>query len=147
MTEKPNATVQLTCDTCGKTVKPAYQDDAKTQWYKCENGHTTARPRRKQLDEIEAFQSKFCEAIFQADQQRLQILGPLSLDPRIEERLITDIDRTVKNDNHVTAAVFHIALSAYLEPGNLALKGASGAGKSYNMHAITWRFPRRNPLK
>jgi len=131
MTETPNATVSLTCDTCGKTVKPAYQDDAQTQWYKCENGHTTARPKRKQLDEIEAFQTKFCEAIFQADQQRLQILGPLSLDPRIEERLITDIDRTVKNDNHVTAAVFHIALSAYLEPGNLALKGASGAGKSY----------------
>ena len=130
MTEAPNATVLLICDTCGKAAKPAYQDDAKTQWYKCENGHTTARPKRKQIDEIEAFQAKFCEAIFQADQQRLQILVPLSQDPKLEERLRADLNRTVKNDNHVTSAVFHIALSAYIEPGNLALKGASGDRKS-----------------
>ena len=144
MTETQNTAVLLTCDTCGKTVKPSYQDDAQTQWYKCENGHTTARPRRKQLDEIEAFQAKFCEAIFQAEQQRLQILVPLSQDPKLEERLRVDLNRTVKNDNHVTSAVFYIALSAYLDSGNLALKGVSGAGKSYGTTETLLYFPKED---
>ncbi len=48
MTEQPIKPIAiLLCDICGKPVKEDYKDDIKTQWYKCENGHETSNPIRK----------------------------------------------------------------------------------------------------
>jgi putative DNA primase/helicase len=46
--EKPIGDITIfICDTCGEPTVPSYIDDVKTQWYKCEKGHTTSTPMKK----------------------------------------------------------------------------------------------------
>ena len=62
---------------------------------------------------------------------QIEDLQKLALNPKIEDVLLTDIHRTIKNNNVVVADTFHAALSAYFDPFNLAHKAKSGAGKTY----------------
>lgn len=56
-----------------------------------------------------------------------------SKNPDIEELLLEQVHQTVsKFDDHIVRAVFHVGLSTYFKPLNLALKADSGSGKSYS---------------
>jgi P4 family phage/plasmid primase-like protien len=62
MTEPPQPKFLLLCPTCDKPVSEYYKDDIQT-WYVCGDGHLTANPIKKELDEAEQFQIAFCERI------------------------------------------------------------------------------------
>jgi hypothetical protein len=51
----------------------------------------------------------------------------------VEELLMIQAHTTIsKYDDHIIRAVFHVGLSTYFKPLNLALKADSGSGKSYS---------------
>jgi len=126
------------CPTCGKELKPHYKDDIETQWYVCENGHQTANPIEKELDELETFQKSFCERVEKFDQEARSIWQS----PDLLAYIFTDLNRRVKYDKITKVSVFFSGLSAYLpEPLNLFEKGSSGVGKTYNAIQTLAYFP------
>lgn len=76
--------------------------------------------------------------------ENLDSLKQLAADPNNTEIFLADINRTVKNDNHVILSVFYSGLSAYIEALNLALKAESGAGKTYAATSTINYFPEQD---
>ncbi|MGA2683175.1 MAG: hypothetical protein ABSF44_15415 [Candidatus Bathyarchaeia archaeon] len=69
----------------------------------------------------------------------------LSVDPDIEEMLIDEAHLTIsKFDDHIIKAAFHVGLSAYLDPLNLALKCESGSGKTYSTNETMAFLPQED---
>ena len=69
----------------------------------------------------------------------------LAVDPLIEELLMEEVHQTVsKYDDHVVKAAFHVGISAYLDPLNLALKCESGSGKTYSTNETVQFLPQED---
>jgi len=129
--------VLLLCPTCKKEVIEHHKDDVQT-WYICESGHQTANPVRKELDDLAIFQRAFCGAV----EKYAEVMEPLALNPDLEQMFLDDLHKIVSaHDDHVTRANFHTALSMYNIPVNNAVKGESGAGKTYGTLEVIDYFP------
>ena len=103
------------------------------------------------LSEIPDSYSKETKARLRAitqDQKDLKAgLEELSINPNIEQHLLTEIHRTVTyHDDHVVNVAFHAALSACNKPLNLALKAESGSGKSYSTTQTVLFMPQEDVL-
>ena len=101
-------------------------------------------------EEVEANRDKYHKGL-EADSchvslENLDALKHLATDPANTEIFLVDINKTVKNDNHVILAVFFSALSTYIEALNLALKAESGAGKTYGAKSTTDYFPKEDVI-
>jgi len=120
---------------CGGFLKQSYVDSIGTAWFRCDKCGRT-----ESLAKIEWSRQKSLEALktINAD---ADALAQLATDPKLEQRFLDDVNRTVKHDNHVVLSTFHAGLSAYADPYNIALKAISGAGKSYGTTETTAYFP------
>ena len=135
-TQNPDSFILL-CPTCQKEVTPSHKDDVQ-QWYKCEQGHQTAKPIKKPLDWVGQFAKRFFAGI----EKLAELLEPLALNPNLEQVFLDDLHRVVaSHDDHVTKANFHTALSMYHIPVNNAVKGESGVGKTYGTLEVIDYFP------
>lgn len=89
----------------------------------------------------EAFQNDMKAEFYGVNVEFLEDLKALAVDPEIEGRFLTEIHRTIKNDEAVISDNVHAALSAYFDPFNLAHKARSGAGKTYITTGTVEYFP------
>jgi len=115
------------CPVCGSQVQQSHVDDIGTTFFKCQNGHTSAR-----LKNIE--KERFLEPL--RETVRLQ------KDPEILKKFMLHLSRTVKRDYVTKNMVFLTGLSAYTKnPINLFLRGQSSIGKTYNATQTLRYFP------
>jgi hypothetical protein len=129
--------VMLLCPTCKKEVVEHHIDDVQT-WYSCKNGHQTAKPIQRKLDELQSIQ----RAIFGKMEEYADKMELFAASPDLEKRFLDDIHRTVaEHDDHVTKANFYTALSMYNIAVNNSVKGEPGSGKTYGTLEVIKYFP------
>ena len=69
----------------------------------------------------------------------------LAVDPDIEELLMCEAHQSISRyDDHIIKAAFHVGLSTYLTPLNLALKCESGSGKTYSTNETIQFLPQED---
>ena len=107
-------------------------DENEEQWKPGEREEEPQTPKMTELPagkDILPETKEEAERKEKAEQEEFEELQKLAVDPTLEDRVLNDIHRTVKFDDHVIGTTFHTALSAYIEPLNLANQGESGVGK------------------
>jgi hypothetical protein len=141
------------CPTCDATLSIS-KDDIGTTYYQCATHGFIQNP--KQMVDPSIITDPFKEVLepdgntpidclpedWLADGIKSEIelvkklktdLEMFSLSPDVEEMFLEQIHQTVSAyDDHIVRIGFHVALSVYGTPLNLALKCESGSGKTYS---------------
>ena len=131
MTEQPKK-----CQCCGEAVPALGNLPQGNLCDKCKDN-----PARQE------FFNNTKSAFYGVPIEYLEDLKKLAIDPEIENRLLDDINRTIKNDDVVVEDTFHAGLSTYIDPFNLCHKGKSGIGKTYNTTGVMDYFPEEDVIQ
>ena len=137
MTEKPttpeNSLRETQVKRCSFCHAEILNDDIAPKSGMCEKCERS--PERRELFNAQS------KELFHVPVEQKAVLEQLALDPELEGRFLTDIHRTIKNDDVVVCDTLHAGLSAYLDPFNLAHKAKSGAGKTYDTVGTIEYYP------
>jgi hypothetical protein len=153
------------CPKCNKEVSVTV-DDCKTKFYHCpthgliENAQQLKHPDlieepfntvdditdQTPLDQVPEnyIADKLKAAKEKADKIRFGVEN-LAVNSEIEELLLLQAHQTISSfDDHLIRISFHVALSVFNKPLNLALKCESGSGKSYSTTEMLKFLPPEN---
>jgi hypothetical protein len=124
--------IEQKCESCGLTSSDVTRASP-TDKFLCPKCHI--ENERAELN------NALCQQTLYVPLTLKNALEQLALDINIEKQFLTEIHRTIKNDEAVISDNIHCALSAYFDPFNLAHKGKSSSGKTYVTTGSIEYFP------